>query len=74
MVHDPLVAKSQDASPDSPLGSRSGKNFAYLGKQPVDQEMALCYNLEGFEFTHDLIALSLDQQAACLSMRFEIKT
>ena len=41
---------------------------AYLGKQPVDQEMALCYNLEGFEFTHDFIAPSLDRQASCLSM------
>ena len=42
--------------------------ISYLGKQPVDQEMALCYNLEGCEFTHDFIAPSLDRQATCLSM------
>ena len=34
-----------------------------LGKEPVDQEMALYYNLEGLEFTHDFIVPSLDQQA-----------
>ena len=51
-----------------PIQTQQSK-VANLGKQPVGQEMAAWDNVEGFEFLHDLITLSLDRQAACLSLR-----